>query len=374
MVLSKAFVCKGCGKSYKPDVKLTECEECGGPFDIVYDYKKIKDVLLKAIFFREPPSHWKYWMFYPLVSISNIVSIEEGSTPLIKSKHLSNKNRKVWFKYEGLNPSGSFKDRGTTLEVSKAVELGAKQVCCASTGNMGASVSAYCAKAGLNCKIFLPNDASGPKVKQIRIHGATIVRVNGDYNKAADECEKYSKETGSYLMGDYAYRGEGEKSIGFEIADQMDWNVPDYIICPMGNGTLIYAVWDAFNDLKKVGLVKKLPKMIGIQAKRCSPIYNAFKNKKKTIKPVKKPKTIASAIECGDPLDGLKALEAIRKSKGSAEIVSDKEMLETIKLLARREGIYAEPAGAASTAGLLKLKLKGTIVCIISGHGLKDPK
>jgi len=374
MVLAKSFVCIKCGRAHKPNERLIKCKSCKSPLDIVYDYKKIEEVMLKESFVREAPWHWKYWMFYPLVDLSKKVSLIEGGTPLIESTHFSNKKREVWFKYEGLNPTGSFKDRGTTIEVSKAVELGMKQVCCASTGNMGASVAAYCARARMKCRIFVPFDAVGPKIKQIRAYGAKLIRVIGGYTKTAEECEKYSKETDSYLMGDYPYREEGEKSVGFEIADQMNWKVPDYVVCPMGNGTLIYAIWDAFNDLKKVGMIEKLPRMIGIQAKGCSPIYNAFKMRKRTIKPIKNPKTIATAIECGDPLDGLKALNALRESKGKVEKVSDEEMIKSIKLLASKEGLYVEPAGAASTAGLLKLKrLKGKIVCILTGHGLKYP-
>ncbi|NIO44119.1 MAG: threonine synthase [Candidatus Aenigmarchaeota archaeon] len=374
MVLAKAFVCVKCGKNHKPKESLIKCKKCSGPLDIIYDYKKIEEVILKESFVREMPWHWKYWMFYPLIDLSKKVTLIEGGTPLIKSKYFSNKDREVWLKYEGLNPTGSFKDRGTTVEISKAVELGMKQVCCASTGNMGASVAAYCAKAGIKCAIFLPKDFAGPKIKQIRAYGADIIRVKGRYSQAAKECERYSEKTGIYLMGDYPYREEGEKSVGFEVADQMNWRVPDYIVCPMGNGTLIYAIWDAFIDLKKVGMIDKLPKMIGIQASGCSPIYNAFKKRKKMIEPVKKPRTIATAMECEDPLDGLKALNALRKSKGMAEKVTDQEMRKIIKLLASREGLYVEPAGAASTAGLLKLKkLKGKIVCILTGHGLKDP-
>jgi len=374
MVLAKSFVCIKCSKIHKPKERLVKCIKCGGPLDIIYDYKKIEEVILKESFLRETPWHWKYWMFYPLIDLSKKVTLMEGGTPLIKSNHLSNKDKDVWFKYEALNPTGSFKDRGTTLEVSKAVELRMKQVCCASTGNMGASVAAYCARAGLRCRIYVPFDAVGPKIRQIRAYGAELIRVIGGYTRAAEECESYSRKTGSYLMGDYPYREEGEKSVGFEIADQMNWRVPDYVVCPMGNGTLIYAIWDAFNDLKKVGMIEKLPKMIGIQAKGCPPIYNAFKKRKKSIKPIKNPKTIATAIECGDPLDGLKALNALRKSKGKVEIVTDEEMINTIKFLASKEGLYVEPAGAASTAGLLKIKkLKGRIVCILTGHGLKKP-
>ena len=373
MVLARAFICVKCGRSHRPKERLVRCIDCGGPLDIVYDYKKIEEVILKETFIREQPWHWKYWMFYPLLDLSKKVTLMEGGTPLIKSRYFSDKKKEVWFKYEGMNPTGSFKDRGTTVEVSKALELGMKQICCASTGNMGASVAAYCARAGIKCKIFIPKDSAGPKIKQIYDYGAEVIKVEGGYTEAAKQCESYSKKTDSYLMGDYPYREEGEKSVGFEIADQMNWRIPDYVVCPMGNGTLIYAIWDAFNDLKKVGMIDKLPKMIGIQAEGCSPIYNAFKKKKRMIKPIKNPKTIATAIECGDPLDGLKALNALRGSRGKAEKVTDDEMIKTIKLLGSKEGLYVEPAGAASTAGLMKLKkLKGKIVCILTGHGLKD--
>jgi threonine synthase len=333
-------------------------------------------MIVRESFLREPVWHWKYWMFYPLINISKKITLMEGGTPLLKSRYFSDKNKEVWFKFEGMNPTGSFKDRGTTVEVSKAVELEMKEVCCASTGNMGASVAAYCARAGIKCKIFLPERiaVSNLKIKQIKTYGAEIIRIKGEYSHAAKECESYAKKSGSYLMGDYSYRGEGQKSVGFEIADQMNWKVPDYIICPMGNGTLIYATWDSFNDLKKIKIIDKLPKMIGIQAEGCFPIVDAFKKGKKTVKPVDNPNTIATAIECGDPLDGQKALKALRDSKGLAEKVSDKEMLKTIKLLGCKDGLYVEPSGAASLTGLLKLnKIKGTIVCILTGHGLKDP-
>jgi len=376
MVLAKSFICVKCGKNHKPEEKLVHCKKCGGPLDIIYDYKKIEDVIDKESFLREHIWHWKYWMFYPLINIPNKVTLMEGGTPLLKSRYFSDKNKEIWFKFEGMNPTGSFKDRGTTVEVSKAVELGMKEVCCASTGNMGASVAAYCARAGLKCKIFLPEDVvvSELKIKQIKAYGAEIVKVNGEYPEAIKECELYARKSGSYLMGDYPHRGEGEKSVGFEITDQMNWKVPDYVVCPMGNGTLIYAVWDSFNDLKKVKLINKLPKMIGIQAEGCSPIVDAFKKRMKKVEPVDNPRTIATAIECGDPLDGQKALKALKESKGSVEKVNNEEIIKIIKLLASKEGLYVEPSGAVSLAGLLKLnKLKGTIVCVLTGHGLKDP-
>jgi threonine synthase len=372
MAHAKAFVCVECGKNFKPKKKLFHCKKCGGSLDIEYDYKLIENMIIKESFIREDSWHWKYWMFYPVLDLSNRITLREGGTPLLKSNKFSKKNLQVYLKFEGSNPTGSFKDRGTTVEISKAVEFGMKKVCCATTGNMGASVSAYCAKAGIDCKIFIPKDAAGSKVKQIQAHGAEMIRTK-DYSDAFRKCERYAHKTGSYLTGDYPHRCEGEKSVGFEIADQLNWKVPDYVICPMGNGTLIFAVWDAFNDLKKVNLIDKLPKMVGIQAKGCSPIVDAY-NKKRKIKPIKNPKTIASAIECGDPVDGEKALTALKKSKGFVKKVSDKDIIHTLKILARKEGLFVEPSGAVSLIGMFKLKrLKGNVVCILTGHGLKHP-
>jgi threonine synthase len=375
MVTAKSIVCVECGEKYSPNENIYRCRKCNGSLDIVYDYDKIKDVIVTESFLREHPWHWKYWMFYPVVDLSNKVTLMEGGTPLIKSHYFSNENLDVWLKYEGMNPTGSFKDRGTSVEVTKAIELGMKEVCCASTGNMGASVAAYCGKAGIRCRIFLPRNASGIKIKQIMAYGAKIDKTSKNYPDAVKLCLKYSRKNKSYLMGDYPYRGEGQKSVGFEIADQMNWNVPDFIVCPIGNGTLIYAVWDALNDLKKVKLVEKLPKMIGIQAEGCSPVIKAFKKGSKKIEPIKKPRTFAFAIECGDPLDGQKALNALRNSKGFGETVTDKEILFILKLLAKKEGLYVEPAGAVSLAGMLKIKenLNGSAVCVLTGHGLKDP-
>lgn len=373
MAHAKAFVCVECGKSFKPEKKLFRCKKCGGSLDIEYDYKIIENTIIKEFFIREHPWHWKYWMFYPVLDLSNRITLIEGGTPLLRSKQFSKKNLEVYFKFEGSNPTGSFKDRGTTVEISKAVEFGRNRVCCASTGNMGASVAAYCAKAGIECKIFIPLHATGAKVKQIQVHGAELIRKK-DYAEALKECERYARKTGSYLTGDYPHRSEGEKSVGFEIADQLNWKVPDYVVCPMGNGTLIFAIWDAFNDLKKVKLIDKLPKMIGVQADGCSPIVDAFK-KKKRIEPIDNPKTIASAIECGDPVDGEKALNALRESKGFGEKVSDEDIVKTLKMLAKKEGLFVEPSGAVSLSGMLKLKdrLEGTVVCILTGHGLKHP-
>jgi len=369
MVNEKSIRCAECGKEYNYREIIFHCPSCGGCLDILYDYKKVKKSLDKREFLKQPINHWKYWMFYP-VNPKNKISMNEGGTPLIKSKLFDN----VWFKLEATNPTGSFKDRGSTVEVTKAMELGVKKVCCASTGNMGASVAAYCARADIECKIFLPESTASNKVKQIMSYGTDIVRVRGDYVEALKQCEEFAKKSHWYLMGDYTYRGEGEKSVGFEIADQMNWIVPNYVLAPMGNGTLIYAMWDAFQELQTMRLTDKLPRMIGFQSEGCSPIVNAYKKNLKSVEPANNPKTIATAIECGDPLDGKKALLALRNSEGFAESLTDNEILEAQKLLAREEGLFVESSGAVSVAGYLRVrkKLGGKIVCVLTGHGLKD--
>lgn len=366
------YRCFKCGKSY-PFVHIYKCE-CGGSLDIQYDYGRMRKELKKrgAEFKSQKPSHWKYKIFYPVSG--PLVSMGEGGTPLLPSVRIGKKIKSsLFFKMESANPTGSFKDRGSSVEITKAVELKAKKAVCATTGNMGASVAAYCARAGIKAKILVPDSTPKQKLSQISAHGAEIKHIRGTYEDAAVAAEKESAKH-YYLAGDYPYRGEGEKSAGFEVMEQFP-NV-EYIVCPIGNGTLIYAVWKAVREMKIVGLIKKLPRLIGVQAEGCNPVARAFGQGLNFIEPIKKPETIADAIACGNPIDGLEALSALRESRGFALSVSDSEILRAIKTLGK-EGIYAEPGGAAATAGLLKIASQDNIfrgknvVSIVSGHGLK---
>jgi len=358
------YKCFKCGRRYPISIRF-KCD-CGRSLDIEYDYGKIRKSITKD-FFEQVPSHWKYWMFYP---VKKLVSMNEGGTPLLESVKIGESlGCRLFLKCETVNPTGSFKDRGSTIEISRAVELGVKKLSCATTGNMGASVAAYCARAGIKASIYVPYNTPPFKIKHIKAYGARVISVNGTYEKAA----KLSEKTGMYLAGDYPYRGEGEKSVGFEIADCFSGNL-DYIVCPVGNGTLIYAVWKAFRELKICGLIKRVPKLVGVQAKGCNPVVRAFRNGWDDVKPVKKPRTIADAIACENPIDGLEALEAIRDSRGFAVDVTDKEILRAVKALAA-EGVYAEPGGAAATAGLMKFRdeFEGkTVVSLVTGTGMKS--
>ncbi len=364
--------CIKCRKKYPKNEVRYRCL-CGESLEVIYNFDEIKNSISWKNLRQRPFRHWRYREFFPLVKEENSVSLMEGGTPLLRSRNISLELgfKNLFFKCESENPTGSFKDRGTTVEISKALEFGSKEIVCASTGNMGASVSAYAAAANIKAHIILPSNTPDIKIVQIKSHGARIHRIDGDYNKAEETAFKLYKKRGWYLMGDYPFRGEGEKSVGYEIADEME---ADYIISPIGNGTLIHGIWKGLKEFKNVRLLKKLPKLVGVQSSGCNTVVKAFKNGSDCVKPVK-PKTIASAIACGNPLDGLEALQVLRESKGMVETVTDREILRAKNYLAKKEGLFAEPAGAVTLAGLMKLKTRleknARIVLIVSGNGLK---
>jgi len=285
-------------------------------------------------------------------------------------------------KNEGENPTGSFKDRGMTVGVTKAMELDIKTVICASTGNTSASLAAYAAKAGLQCIVLVPSGkiAHG-KLAQAMVFGAKVVQVRGDFDQALKmvlELSERHREV--YLLNSInPFRLEGQKSLAYEICDQLNKNMPERVVLPVGNAGNISAIWKGFTEFHKLGLIDNLPKMTGIQAEGAAPIARAIKNGKEEIVPIDKPETIATAIRIGAPVSWKKAIKAIRESKGTAETVTDQEIIEAQKMLARSEGLFVEPASASSIAGLKKLLELGKIdkdeavVCVATGHGLKDP-
>lgn len=375
MVYVTHFRCFRCARRYKPaDIEklpIPRCSNCGSSLDAEYDYSSIQKVILRDDFMRDRPSHWKYWAFMPVKDLSKIITMGEGGTPLLENTKLWKKGR-LLIKYEASNPTGSFKDRGSSLEITKALEFGKQKVALASTGNMGASVAAYAAFAGLECTVFIPDIIGKEKLTQIKAYGARTVMVAGDYSVAIKEAEDYVvSNTDSFLTGDYPWRSEGTKTLGFEIADQLYWNVPDHVVVPVGNGTLIWSVYEAFRELSLVGITDSIPQIIGVQVENCDPVVHAWENELGEIIPVKDPQTVATAIACGDPIDGLAALKAIRESGGEAVRVSDAQALSARDMLAAN-GIFVEPSGAVAYAGVMKKKLSGTVVAVATGHGLKD--
>ncbi|MEM7816106.1 MAG: threonine synthase [Candidatus Aenigmatarchaeota archaeon] len=367
--------CTNCGQEYPLKNIIFRCKKCNSTLEVIFDYRKLKNYITKERLLQRPFIHSRYKELYP---VKKIVSLQEGGTALIRSRNLEKElglGFELYFKYEATNPTGSFKDRGSSVEIAKALEFGAKKAVCASTGNMGASLAAYTALANIRCSVIVPKDTAFTKIEQILAYGAKVYHISGDYTIAAKTAERVFLEGKAYLLGDYLYRREGTKSIGFEICEQLPG--VDYVFCPIGNGTLITAVWKAFKEFKLFGFTKTLPKMVGIQAKTCSPVVKAFKYNSEIV-PIENPHTIAVAIECGEPIDGNGALKAMRESGGFAGSVSDREILKARELLSRREGLFAEPGGAAAFAGIIKSKEMiekwSKVVCLVTGHGLKSPK
>lgn len=369
--------CIECKIQYPDSEIIYICSKCGGLLDVIYDYSKI-DFRPSA----QPPSVWKYEPLLPIRG--DLVSIHEGGTPLYKCDRLARQIgiRELYVKHEGLNPTGSFKDRGMTVGVSKALELGMRTVACASTGNTSASLAIYAAKAGISAVVLLPagNVAMG-KVAQALMHGAKVISIKGNFDEAFRLVQELCDQRGFYLLNSVnPFRLEGQKTIGFEIVDQLGWKSPDRVIVPVGNAGNISAIYKGFVEFQKFDIIDEIPKMTGIQAEGASPIAEAFKKGVDDIVPESNPETIATAIRIGDPVNAPKALRAIRDSGGIAEVVSDEEIIRAQKDLAKLEGIGVEPASASSVAGLRKLVEQGVIdkeeriVCVTTGHLLKDPE
>ena len=376
--------CINCGAKYEMNDVVYFCRKCGDLLEIQYDYDALSAKLSKSNWRSVPLSVWRYRDFMPVSETTKIISLGEGGTGLHLSSRLGQQIglKHLYVKNEGENPTGSFKDRGMTVGVTKAVELGAKSVICASTGNTSAALAAYAAKAGLACEVLIPSGkiAYG-KLAQAMIYGAKVLQVRGNFDQALDIVLKLSEMHRSiYLLNSInPFRIEGQKSLGFEICDQLNGETPDRVVVPVGNAGNISAIWKGFSEFYRLGFVSSLPKMVGIQAAGAAPIAHAILNGDDVIVPVKKPETVATAIRIGAPVSWKKAMTAIRESSGTAEIVSDEEILAAQKLLARVEGLFVEPASASSIAGLIKLVEKGIIdkeervVCVTTGHGLKDP-
>jgi threonine synthase len=376
--------CINCGSEYGIDEIVYFCRKCGDLLEIKYNKDALAKAICKSDWQNAPLSVWRYRDFMPISDPSKIVSLNEGGTGLHLCHHLGRQLgiRQLYVKNEGENPTGSFKDRGMTVGVTKAVELGIESVICASTGNTSASLAAYAAKAGLQCAVLIPSGkiAYG-KLSQAMIYGAKVIQVRGNFDESLDIVLKLSeKHRTIYLLNSInPFRIEGQKSLGLEICDQLNQEAPDRIIVPVGNAGNISAIWKGFSEFHELGVVKTLPKMTGIQAAGSAPIAHAIKSGSDTIVPVSAPETVATAIRIGAPVSWKKAMTAIRESHGTAETVTDEEILSAQKMLARVEGLFVEPASASSIAGLIKLVNNGTIdkgeriVCVTTGHGLKDP-
>lgn len=332
---------------------------------------------------RNPGLIERYRPYLPVHESTRVISLNEGSTPLVPAHKLGaaiHPRLDIWLKYEGLNPTGSFKDRGMTMAITKAVEDGYKVVMCASTGNTSASAAAYSARAGLKCAVLIPEGkiALG-KLSQAMVHGAKVIQIKGNFDDALRLVRQICKEHPICLVNSVnPYRIEGQKTGAFEIIDDFDGVAPDFQAMPVGNAGNITAYWRGYREYKNAGKSENLPRMLGFQAAGSAPIVLGH--------PVDEPKTYATAIRIGNPASWKSAEEARDQSGGVIGMVTDHQIKEAYTLLARTEGIFAEPASAASVAGVIKLAENGffdtptpyqgdrlRLVCILTGHGLKDP-
>ncbi|MCW4019786.1 MAG: threonine synthase [Candidatus Bathyarchaeota archaeon] len=377
--------CGCCGREY-PQSIVYKCKKCGGILDVHYDYDRLVE-RMDALFARSEQGVWKYRELLPIVDYEKIVSLKEGGTPLLKCDRLGKEwgLKNLYVKDETRNPTGSFKDRPTTVSVTKAVEFGIKTLTVASSGNAGVSASAYGAKAGINRVVFVPEKTPPAKLSQIIAYGAKVVAVEGAYSNSfkmarlASEERDWFNVTSTY---NNPYATEGDKTVAYETYEQLNASCPDWVFIPIGSGPLLAGTYKGFDDLHKLSRISNLPRMVGVQSEGCAAIVRAFESGEACVEAWGEPETFASGIADplqGYPEDGTFTLSTIRKSNGCAVACSDREILEAILQLARSEAIFAEPAGAAPIAGLKKLIDEGKIdrndvvVCAITGHGLKEP-
>lgn len=375
----EALRCRECGKEYPPK-KIYVCEDCFAPLEVTYDYESLH--LERGTFRERPRDLWRYLELLPIADRSKVIDLGAGYTPLHKADRLGKiiglKN--LYIKDDTVNPTYSFKDRPVAVAISKALEFNAEAIGCASTGNLAAASAAHAAKAGLPCYVFIPADTEHNKIVQIAAYGANILAVNGTYDEANRLAMQVAEEY-NWVFANFnvrPYYVEGSKTLAFEVCEQLRWDPPDHVIVPTGSGALLCAIGKGFDEFKKLGLIEDVKiKISCAQPKGCSPIVRAFKKGEDIVEPIEHPDTIAKSLAIGDPGDGAYAVKRVRDSGGLAESATDEEIIEAIMLLARTEGVFAEPAGGVTVAVLKKLVENGyvssdeRIVCYVTGNGLK---
>jgi len=374
------FKCIRCGKE-APDAKNYVCPSCSGNLDVVYDYPAIKKKLTRASLTKNADtSVWRYKDMLPIADYRGVPIVHIGGTPLYKAERLGSDLglSSLYLKDDGRNPSASFKDRAGSVVVAKALELGERTVTGASTGNAASSMACLTAGLGLRTIIFLPEKAPVAKIAQLLVFGAVVIAVKGTYDQAFDLCLKATEMFGWYNQntGHNPFTREGKKTCSFELVEQLAWRCPDKVFVSVGDGNIISGLWKGFKDFYALGLIDRLPQLVGVQAEKSDAVKRAFESDG-VIRPVSGD-TIADSISVSVPRDGEAAVRALRESKGFAVSVTDDEILSAMRDTARRESVFGEPAGVASVAGLRKACAQGlvkrdeTVVALITGNGLKD--
>jgi len=375
--------CRECSRTY-PVEALHVCEYCFGPLEVAYDYERIAASVTREKIAAGPTTIWRYADLLP-ASAENPVNLGAGFTPLVRADRLAAELGlgELWIKNDTLNPTGSFKDRVVSVALTKARELGFKVAACASTGNLANSVAAHAARAGMESIVFIPSDLEQAKIITTAVYGGTLVAVEGSYDDVNRLCAELTSEHPSWAFVNVnvrTYYAEGSKTLAYEVAEQLGWQTPDHVVVPIASGSQLTKIHKGFAELHQVGLLdgSETPpvRVSGAQATGCSPVATAFAEETDVIRP-QRPSTIAKSLAIGNPADGFYALDVVRKTGGAVGSVTDDEIVEGIRLLARTEGIFAETAGGVTIATLAQLAAKGVVrkdervVAYVTGNGLK---
>jgi threonine synthase len=373
------LTCHLCGATYPPEA-LWVCTECLGPLEVSYDYDAIKSVMTRALIESRPPSLWRYRELLPVEEPKT--GFNSGFTPLVRATRLADELGidELYIKDDSVNhPTFSYKDRVVSVAATRTVELGFPVFGCASTGNLAGSVAAHGARLGLPTYVFIPNDLEPAKVLGAAIYNPTVVAVKGNYDDVNRLCTQIADRYGWGFanINVRSYYAEGAKTMGFEIAEQLGWRYPDHVVSPVAGGTLLPRIFKGLRELKEIGLVDgALPKIHAAQPTGSAPVIRALEAGLEFPDPVK-PDTIAKSLAIGNPADGFQVLRVLRETGGTGAMVSDEEILDSIHLLARTEGIFTEPAGGttlAATRALIKrgaIKRNESVVVCITGNGYK---
>jgi len=378
------YTCTLCKKEYTSDQgPMTTCPICGdlGILDVNYDYKSIAKVLTRdALKKHEDPSIWRYAPLLPVEPTHLQKTLKVGGTPLYTSHQLASHIGidTLYIKDDGVNPTASLKDRASVIAVVRALEEGKDTIACSSTGNAASSLAGNAAHVGLKTVIFVPKRAPKGKLTQLLVYGAKVVSVDGDYRSTFELSKAAIDHYGWYNRNAAInpYLVEGKKTVALEIAEQLSFEAPDWVVVSVGDGCTIAGVYKGFYDLISIGLMDKMPRLLGVQAEGCAPFYHAFKDDKAL--EVTEENTLADSIAVGLPRNPVKGIQAVLASKGTYITVTDQEILGSIALLGKTEGIFGEPAGVAGVAGLKKaleegiIHKKDKVTVIVTGNGLKD--
>jgi threonine synthase len=372
--------CHLCGTTFPPTA-LWVCDQCLGPLEVTYDYAAIAPLVSRALIESRPKNLWRYREFLPIAN-EPLTGLHSGFTPLVRADRLAKRLgvRELYVKDDSVNhPTCSYKDRVVSIAATRAVELGFSVFACASTGNLANSVASHAARLGLACSVFIPDDLEPAKVTGASVYRPRIIAVRGNYDDVNRLCTQVADryQWGFANINLRAYYAEGAKTYGFEIAEQLGWRFPRHVVSPVAGGTLLPRILKGFTELREVGLVDgELPSIHAAQAAGCAPVVRALHDGLEFPEPVK-PNTLAKSIAIGNPADGYHVLQTLRETGGTATMVSDEEILQSVMLLAETEGIFTEPAGGATLAGAVALIKSGAIppdepvVVCITGNGYK---